>query len=271
MKKSLFLLAIASFFIVSCSKDNDESIENSNVAPILPRVITVVENGVVTSTSNYFYNGNKILRIESTDNYKESKTEFTYTGDLITSEKWFYKLSASSSFTLSNEKYYTYYNDNKIKTLEESRPGLTTEKFIYTYPSNNQVLCTEVVIDGTQQEKLFSKATINMIDNNVTSVNVIQYDFSTNQPNGYGYSKVCFYDQQNKIEKNILGYNQCFNHNHIISLNNNILGSTSTDFSTGVTTSLPLRTIIYDSNGYPTTIYSYDANGILDRTVNVSY
>ena len=270
MKKLTFLLAIASFLIVSCNSDNGAN-ENSNVTSILPRVITVVENGMVISTSNYFYNGNKILRIENTNNYNVSKTEFTYSGNLITSERWYNKPNGTNDFELSNTKNCTYYDDNRIKTMQDLRPGIIGSKFKYTYPSSNKVLCSEVVNEGTQEEKIASKATINMVNGNVASVDVIRYDLSTNLPNGEGYSKVCLHDGQKNIKKNIIGYNQRFEHTHIISVKNNLLGGTTTDLLTGVTTSLPTCTIIYNSNGYPTTVTRYRADGTLWNTLNITY
>jgi hypothetical protein len=155
--------------------------------------------------------------------------------------------------------------------LQDSRPGIPGDKLNYTYPSNNKVVCTEFVNEGTQDEKIFRKATINKVNGNVASVNVLYYDLSTNLPSGEGYSKVFLYDQQKKIQKNIIGYNERFDHNHMVSLKNNLLGGTTTDLLTGVTTSLPTCTIIYNSNGYPTTVTRYRADGTLWNTLNITY
>lgn len=270
MRKLFFLLAISITFLTSCN--NDESSVNPNL--ILPKIIISTENGNVVNTANYLYSGNKIISIEGHDINKYYKYEYTYNLQSIITEKWLVKQNEGDNYELSNLKTFTYYNDGKIKSMEESRPGMPgVTKFDYTYNSDGSIHCVRSTV-SQNEVYLWQENAIDTNNNNVVFINASNYNHATNSFGYFPSTKSLIYDTKNKVTKNILGYNELFDHNGLRSLNNNLLESdtSNTDSDTGQITITSVNySYLYDTNNYPTTKNQYDENGNLIRTQTITY
>ena len=85
MKKILAIFTVLSLIASSCTSEENSNSEDKS---ILPKTISYVyPNGILgkNHTSTLTYNGNKIVSSVKSD----SKTVFTYTGDVITKQEVF--------------------------------------------------------------------------------------------------------------------------------------------------------------------------------------
>ena len=132
--REIFFILFTILFFSSCSKEEDET-KLSTV--YMPSKIIMYDNSVnppkVKNITTFFYSGKKIVKTEneSLEYGFKNRRIFTYEGDKIISD-----ISSNLEngvWIENNYRYYDYYNDGKIKSLSESRPGILTTKFELSY------------------------------------------------------------------------------------------------------------------------------------------
>lgn len=269
MKKNLIYLAIVTANLLSCN--SNDSVNNNNF--ILPSNITVEENGIVISSSDYTYQDNKIVSIETTSQNNFWKEVYTYNNDLIISNISYVKLNSNETYNVSNVRNFTYYNNGKVKTLIESRPGIELmDKSEYTYNQNS--VCVKSSINNVGEVFPISMVSLTYTIDNLTNVDESLYNYSTNS---YGPNNILtniFYDNKNSITKNILGFNKLVFHNNIYSLENNPTNSNVifTDENGNSENLFGFHyTYDYNNNDYPITKYVLDANNNIIQTIHITY
>lgn len=118
--------------LTSCNNDDD----NSTPILVTQIIVTSQYNGATTtSTTNFTYDGNKIVR-QTTANSDDYST-FTYTGDFIT------KVEHYQSGALYSEDFYTYDSEDRLATYEQNLYDDPNNTYIakceYTYNANGTV------------------------------------------------------------------------------------------------------------------------------------
>lgn len=114
MKKLSSALLLLFIVITSCSSDDSPAL--STEGTLLRKTI-----GYLNSTSEYFYNGNKLNRIVSSNG---AKIEYVYSGDLITQILYYEndilkeknEMSYDSEERLINKMRFNYNNNSGIRT-----------------------------------------------------------------------------------------------------------------------------------------------------------
>lgn len=145
MKKlSLLLFAIFTAVILnSCSKDEASKNDTNQIDEpleikenVLVKKITRTDAQGFVQTLDFKYDGNKIINIES----EEEKISFFYSGNLIYKKEVYDKIDSYKE--TSN---YTYYNDKKIKTIDEISfgPGFNGG-LIFNSPNSTNPEATEM-------------------------------------------------------------------------------------------------------------------------------
>ncbi|MVO09308.1 hypothetical protein GOQ30_09075 [Flavobacterium sp. TP390] len=162
MKKLFALLSAFTVVLTSCSSD-DSSNESSTI--LVTKIIETYEDGS-TYTENFYYNGNKLIKVEDSDG--ESET-FVYdsNGKLISGIEKYY----DGSNLITGNVNYVYNAQNKLSSIEYhdnlhfdytyNSNGTITEDnydsngfadtFIYTFLNNNVVAIEESSIITTYQ------------------------------------------------------------------------------------------------------------------------
>lgn len=269
--KKLFLLFVVVTSLLSC--DNNETVNSTNT--ILPKNVTVEENGVVVESRDYIYVGSKISSIEGYTRNGFFKYEYTYSGNSIVSEKMYLKVNSTDQYSLSNERNYTYYANGKVKTFIESRPGIgLADKSEFVY-ADEGVILTKSSVNSAGEVFPYSTATLIYSGQNLTEVNESLYNYDTNLYGPGAKAREMLYDNKNSMTKNILGFNELVFNSPVYSLSNNPLEfhGNNTDTYTGDVTNFFGFHYSYDynNNNYPVIKYSYDANGNLVYTSYITY
>ncbi|AWM14229.1 hypothetical protein DI487_10445 [Flavobacterium sediminis] len=115
MKKLLALISASVLLLTSCSSDDNKS--SNSTGTLLSQIIETFDDGSV-ETLSFVYNGNKIVRY-SWDSSLQDETIFTYTGNLITKEEYFFDDGAGDSY--SEVMNYEYNSNGKlIKSIRNS-------------------------------------------------------------------------------------------------------------------------------------------------------
>ena len=125
MKKLIYLFCAIALTLTSCS--NEEESNNSS-GTLLTKIIENYDDGTV-ETIRFEYNGNKITRIYS-DLDDRDETIYTYTGDLITKEEYFFDDGVDS---FEEVIVYEYDTSNRlIKSIRTDEYGdVETDNFVY--------------------------------------------------------------------------------------------------------------------------------------------
>ncbi|UOK42623.1 MULTISPECIES: hypothetical protein [Flavobacterium] len=204
MKKFFCLFSVLVLLISSCSDSDGVSSDSGfNVnGTKLKRTIANLNGAADDFTYDYFYNGNRITRIVSSDG---SFFKYTYTGELITKIEFFKN---------NVLKYVNFleYDDNKLITRKQIRDN-TGYKVVYTYNNDGTISISGYTGDSVNQntptdlnKKVFfvnglvSKIeTYTIIDGNLETL-FTNYTYDTaNDPTSLilGYDKLTFYDDGN--------------------------------------------------------------------------
>ena len=101
MKKLLYLFSAVALLLTSCSSDDDDS---SSSGTLLTKIIETYDDGTIENIT-YTYNGNKIVKISSDLDLRD-ETIYTYSGDLITKEEYFFDDGAGDTFEEVTEYEY---------------------------------------------------------------------------------------------------------------------------------------------------------------------
>jgi uncharacterized protein YcfL len=211
MKKILCLFSASLLLLVSCSS-SDSSSENGNPSSQNLLLKKIVENDVVFggSTTNYTYNGNKLVEI----NYREEKSDmYTYTGNLITKiEKFniYYSGTPDEQSELSSTDYFAYNSNNQLIEFKTTTVGSEIERVTtYVYNSNNTVSFQQYQYDLGVTPELLKSGTITVQDGEITKLQVVkEFDSFTDN-----YTL----DTKNSLFKNVVGYDKLI-FTHIIGL-----------------------------------------------------
>jgi hypothetical protein len=188
MKKLICILSVFTLTFSSCSSD-ESSASTTDPSAVLPKKI--IEEGPDGSyTDTFFYNGNKLTKIESTDGQKDV---FTYTGDLITKVETFY------DGELGTTELYGYDNSGRLisYTVNNADSPSFNSQETYVHNSNGTISYTRN-LDG----EVYSTGIFTMTGNDILNV-VSNYDF------GFGpftTTNSYTYDAKFSPFKNILGF-----------------------------------------------------------------
>ncbi len=134
MKKIICLLGFSALVFTSCSSgDSSSTTTESDV--LVTKTIETYANDGSTVTTNYSYNGKKMVKATDSDGYYE---KYTYTGDLLTKVEYF-----SDADELEETETFTYNTSGKLATYVRSEwivdQGVREE---FVYNSNGTVSTT---------------------------------------------------------------------------------------------------------------------------------
>lgn len=134
MKKLLYLFSAVALTLTSCSSDDDS---NNSSGTLLTKIIETYDDGTV-ETTDFEYNGNKIVSVSSDLDLRD-ETIYTYTGDLIITEEYFFDDGIDSFEEVIEYEYDS--NNRLIKSIRTDQYGdIETDNF--TYNSNGTVSFT---------------------------------------------------------------------------------------------------------------------------------
>jgi hypothetical protein len=244
MKNRFKIGCLVLLFLIALSSCTNENVALTHVQ-LLSKIVEVSADGS-SNTTLLTYNGNKIVSIDKVDAF----LTFYYTNDLIT----------------------------KITELDKSNQQLSTLQYSYTNgdltkitSSDNYVLNYIHNTDGTIS---YEKLTKDSNNNDVKiyhgtlyfqSGNLIKDDkFMDDAGTGILSEKTISisYDAKNNALHNILGFNKLFDYSKMISANNDISNTITSDIKhtddDQETSSITMNssTYQYDTNDYPTEIIS---------------
>jgi uncharacterized protein YcfL len=224
MKKLFCFLALSSLVLTSCSSSDDSS--SSSASGLLKKTITTDEVGDVV-TSNYFYSGNKIVKIE--DSNGES-IHFTYTGDLITKEDFYY-----DDNTLEQTNLYAYNASGQLTMFQRIEPDVDYGvKEVYVYNTDGTISVTNYYGNAASQTEFDGTGTIHFTNGEVSSIEI----------DGNG-TLTFTYDDKNNPVKDITGLGKiwAFSDLAVAGYVHNLLHD-----SDGA-----VNTYTYNADGYPET------------------
>ena len=128
MKKLALACSVFLLILSSCSSSSDSS--SSSTLKLHQQIIT--DNSGISDTDTFTYNGNKLLRIDSSDG---SYTKAYYTGNLITKFEDY-----DDTDTLIEQSTYTYNSDSKLESyIYLDFVQDTAEKEVFTYNANGTI------------------------------------------------------------------------------------------------------------------------------------
>ncbi len=268
MKKILFLFSAALVVLASCSKDDTNS---SDAAPlILPKTMKYTFPSQTDENSFYtfVYNGNKIVSIKSEIN----RVDYTYNGNVIVKSTSY---NTNSGKDLKNNEFVYTYANNKLATSSNVL-GIVTQYPVGQYKWRNVYSYN---IDGTIKQESYNTNIETGIENKSNSVNVSTFVngnlvklVSTDTSLGANYVSIQIveYDSKNNPSKNILGFDLLLDNESEYSTNNIVKKTTTTTGSWSSESSFK-REYIYDTNGYPTKITSYNSDGTPSVIIEYTY
>lgn len=260
MKKLLLLFIGCS--VASCSNDENSSSDPTDFT--LPKTISYVYPSPQLGTNSkatLTFNGNKI--VSSID--EDSKTLFTYTGDLITKQEVF-DLNLQGKETKTKELVYTYEN-GKIKTrmfhedISAQYPdGEFIEKTVYTHTSNEVISYINYSVNvNTKAEVKTDEGKYTYKDGNlIKNERTITSGTST---------RTYEYDSKNNPLKNILGFNLLLNEISEFGKNNVVKETVSGNDGTFSY----LTSYIYNNSDYPTRHTSYSSDASIEYEIEYTY
>lgn len=230
MKKVFLFLSAISLVAVSCSSD-DDSPTNPDPGSILVKREVYQQAGVdgFNFTTDYTYNGNKIVKEVSNDGYVAN---YFYTGDLITKVDWYL------DGTLDEREIMTYDSNGKlIGYSDHYMENATPDEYTFVYNSDNTVTKTQVGTNFT--------TTLTFANGELSQI--VQSGGTT-----YTYT----YDAKNSPFKNITGYAEIA---YIIAGDNELHGRSRNIVSIVDETNQSnymMNSFVYNADGYPTQVLS---------------
>jgi hypothetical protein len=191
MKKIVLLLSVVALAFMSCSKNEDETVAlvvDTNEVLLKKMAVTDIDG---TITTNYVYNGNKLVSATDNDGYQEN---YTYTGNLITSTQ------EIDNGGVTNNTFE--YNANGDLIFFKRFDGATGEEFSrdgYVYNLDGTITVNRYTnLTGVpsiwETDKLYLE--------NGEIIKVIKTNLTLGSSNTRNYT----YDAKNNPYKNILGF-----------------------------------------------------------------
>ncbi|WP_343617802.1 hypothetical protein [Flavobacterium sp.] len=251
MKKILCLVGAIAFTFASCSKDDNDSSNNSSA--ILVKKITEFENGS-PKTRTIQYDGNKIVSITEEHG---SQTKFTYTGNQIT------KIEEFDENGLSNGASEYGYTNGLMTSYVEKYDDTYNHKTKYVHNNDGTVSFEQFKVNTlTGVEEKYGQSGKLTFKNG----NLIKAERSYN---GFDSVDTYEYDAKNSPFKNVTGFNLLLDDDQSV---NNVLTETQTS-GDNLNTSVITYKYTYDANGYPTEKITTFPNGnsVITETVKYDY
>ncbi|MFV8368212.1 hypothetical protein [Flavobacterium sp. LB2R40] len=282
MKKITLILSV--LILSSCSSDNSES--DITVTPpsvLVKKIIELDRDGKEMSTTDFVYNGNKIVSevIAKKDlsvvgnigflyNYK---TEYTYTGNLITSIK-VKNINANHDKLVLKTDFLYDSNEDLISS--------TREQYFDTFKGVLRVVYNKINMN-TVNCKMFSSDSRDMIETQIWE-GKFSFDANKNliksESLDASFLFASFeYDSKSNAKKNVLGlnkiifqeiaplYNASTLRYHLHKFNNVSKSNISVFFPT-------FNQYTYNASGYPSEMkayYIYNGKNIHDATFQYFY
>jgi len=237
MKKLLSLFAVSAVLLTSCSSSDSSSTPLTESDVLVTKTVEHYANDNSTVTTNFTYNGKKIVSAVYSDGITET---YTYTGELISSIKQY-----DDTNTLIVEETFTYNGSGQlVNYLLKDYDTDHGRKEVFVHNSNNTISYSVYTGDNDTQTNLTETGTIHLTDGEVT-----QIDNTVISPNITG-TRVYTYDTKNNPYKNITGVDKInFVNEEAIGVSHNILTDHYT--STFPTDELYTTTYTYNSLIFP--------------------
>ncbi|WP_264565326.1 hypothetical protein [Flavobacterium sp. N3904] len=276
MKKIILVLNILLFAFCSCSSDNNEDEKGDVInSTLLKRKEVYSTDGKKILTFIYVYDGNKIVSEEvkkndismGVDVGYNYKTEYTYTGNLITNIKVMnifstpYKLLVNTDYVYDNK-------ENLISSIKTNEFGKI--KILYDKKSDKIISCkiyNIAINDNTEsllmESNLFFDINDNLIKSESLDSKIIfaSYEYNTSfnsKKNVVGLNKFLFFDFPPNFASNTTGF-------HLERFNNVIKANQNTN--------LPAKyEYVLNEEGFPveSTLY-YDNYGVFIKDLTTKY
>lgn len=283
MKKTTLILSVLILVLSSCSSDSSKS-DTPTMPPsvLVKKIIELDKNGKEMSTTDFVYNGNKIVSeviakkdlsvVGNIGFLYNFKTEYTYTGNLITSIKVKNSI-AQDKLVLKTDFLYDSNEDLISSTREQyfdTFKGIL--KLVYNKLDANTVTCKMYSSDSrdnveTQiwEGKFSFDANKNLIKSEFLDASFLfgsfEYDTKSNPKKGIlGLNKIMFQEIPPL-------YNASATRYHLHKFNNVLKSNISGSFP-------KFNQYTYNANGYPSEMkeyYIYNGNNIHDLTFQYFY
>lgn len=252
MKKIFCLLSISLLLLQACSSSDSSASISTNLI-LLKKTIYTNPDGIFTT--NFTYNGNKILKA-ITNNFGYSN--FIYSGDLISSVE-----NYDINNNLISKSLYNYNSNNEIANfIELYYSSNIGHRIVYQYNSDGTVISNQYTGNLNTQNTLSYTCKIYFLNGEVSS-----------EVFSFGSSKTInfTYDNKNHPNKNVLGFDKLSfaiygpfdaeKHHNIIQ---------SVQFDNGNQTFLTQYQIQYNSDDYPIS-KTKTTNNLSDESVQHFY
>ncbi len=256
MKKLVCLFAFSALLLTSCSSGSDSSTTTESDVLVTKTVENYALDGS-TVTTNYTYNGKKLVKSIDSDGYHE---DYTYTGDLITK----IETIDDSNATLMQEQTFTYNASGKLVTyiIKDFDSG-DGDRETYVYNSDGTVSITTYTGDTTTQTVPLSTGTVHFTGGIVTEVDLDVTDVAS-----YTSTRTYTYDTKNSPFKNVIGMDKL---SFIGGESNDVVHNVLTDHYTSTLSSDvdTITTYTYNSMNFPTSdseIEGTDATSVIATT-----
>jgi len=246
MKKLLCLFAFSAVFLTSCSSSDSSSTSVTESDVLVTKTVEHYTNDNSTVTTNFTYNGKKIVSAAYSDGITET---YTYTGELISGIKQY-----DDTNTLIVEETFTYNGSGQLVTyLLRDYDSNHGRKEVFVHNSNNTVSYSVFTGDNDTQPNATETGTIHFTNGEVT-----QIDNTVNSPSITG-TRIYTYDSKNNPFKNITGVEKInFVNEEAIGVSHNILTDHYT--STFPTDETNTTTYTYNNLNFPLLESEFDGS-----------
>jgi len=234
MKKIICFLSI-SLVLVSCSGDEDSASVETSGGHLIKTIVTDRDG---TVTTNYTYDGDKIVGYTDSDGFR---SVYTYTGDLIT--KW-EEFDGDESFSLDT---FTYDGSGRLVRHVFDSDEIK-QKYEYTHNSDGTILVKHYNMDSNSGVYVFSHDA-KIYDNKIEE-NVPAYPGSP----AFVDTQTFTYDDKHNPFMNVTGFDKIafLGDTSTKNYTNNELLVVSTT-TRGVTQTLATTTYTYNTANLPIT------------------
>ena len=254
MKKLVCLCAFSTLLLTSCSSGSDSSTTTESDVLVTKTVENYALDGS-TVTTNYTYNGKKLVKSTDSDGYHK---DYTYTGDLITK----IETIDDSNATLMQEQTFTYNASGQLVTyiIKDFDSG-EGDRETYVYNSDGTISTAAYSGNLTTQTNSVSTGVVHFTIGEVTSVNNIETLGGTTSTTTYTYGT------KNHPFKNITGYDKIsFIDSDAAGITHNVL---TQSYTSGSQTDVTTTTYTYNALNFPMTgseIEGTDATTVIATT-----
>jgi hypothetical protein len=267
MKKISCILGIAMAMLTSCSNDEFETPDPNasrlslnqtqylnQKGTLLKKTVAVINGGTTEITGDYIYNGNKLVKIVSSDG---KEVVYTYTGNLIT-ERAFY-----TNGVLNTKELFEYNATNQLITLKRVSPNnIIQYRAVYVYNVDGTVSVTGYKGDLIAQSSVIKSRKVFFLNGQVSKIETYVTVNGSVVTNTANYT----FDNKNTPFRNILGFDKLTYHDAALNGNpQNITGISYTGSSPANSDKIQYT---YNAIGYPLTAAEvYPADKIGKSTV----